>query len=42
MRIAITRPVSDSMNRCELGYLPRREIDVPKAAAQHAEYVACL
>jgi len=42
MLTAITRPVSASMNRCELGYLQRREIDVPKAAAQHAEYEAAL
>lgn len=42
MLIAITRPVSESMNRCELGYLPRREIDIRNAAAQHAQYVGCL
>jgi dimethylargininase len=42
MLTAITRPVSASINRCELGYLPRREIDFQKAAAQHAGYEACL
>jgi len=42
MLTAITRPVSASINRCELGYLPRREIDFQKATAQHAEYEACL
>jgi dimethylargininase len=42
MLTAITHPVSSSMNRCELGYLPRREIDVQKAAAQHDEYEALL
>jgi dimethylargininase len=42
MLIAITRPVSASINRCELGYLPRREIDFQKAAAQHGQYEACL
>jgi dimethylargininase len=42
MLTAITRPVSASINRCELGYLQRREIDVRKAAAQHTEYEAAL
>lgn len=30
------------MNRCELGYLDRVEIDVGKAAEQHRAYEACL
>jgi dimethylargininase len=42
MLTAITRPVSASINRCELGYLPRRQIDFQIAAAQHARYQACL
>jgi dimethylargininase len=39
---AITRGVSPALNRCELGFLPREEIDVSKAAAQHGQYEACL
>jgi dimethylargininase len=39
---AITRGVSPAINHCELGFLPRQEIDVPKAAAQHHQYKACL
>jgi dimethylargininase len=39
---AITRGVSPAINRCELGFLPRQEIDVEKAAAQHQAYEACL
>jgi dimethylargininase len=39
---AITRAVSPAMNRCELGYLERVPLDVPKAAAQHGAYEACL
>jgi len=42
MLTAITRPVSASIDRCELGYLPRREIDFQKAAEQHSRYEACL
>jgi dimethylargininase len=30
------------MNRCELSYLDRVEIDVAKAAEQHRQYEACL
>jgi dimethylargininase len=30
------------MNRCELTYLDRCEIDVPRAIEQHAAYVRCL
>lgn len=39
---AITRSVSPAMNGCELAYLPRVEIDIPKAAEQHRRYEACL
>ena len=42
MLIAITRPVSASIDRCELGYLPRRSIDFQKASEQHKLYEACL
>ncbi len=39
---AITRAVSPSMNRCELSYLDRTEIDIEKAQAQHGAYQDCL
>jgi dimethylargininase len=39
---AITRAVSPAINRCELGYLPRQQIDVSKAVEQHGQYEACL
>jgi dimethylargininase len=39
---AITRAVSPSLNRCELSYLERREIDVARAVEQHAGYTRCL
>jgi dimethylargininase len=39
---AITRSVSPAMNGCELAYLPRIGIDIPKAAEQHRQYEACL
>lgn len=39
---AITRAVSPAINHCELGFLPRQEIDLSKAVAQHQEYEACL
>lgn len=39
---AITRGVSPAIDRCELGFLPRQEIDVEKAASQHQAYEACL
>lgn len=38
MRIAITRPVSPSIGRCELSYIPRQPIDFDRASAQHDEY----
>ena len=42
MLTAITRAVSPSINRCELGYLERQPIDVEKAAEQHKRYEECL
>jgi len=42
MLTAITRAVSPSINRCELQYLDRQEIDYPKAVEQHRQYEACL
>jgi dimethylargininase len=40
--IAITRPPSDALNRCELTYLERRPIDVARARDQHARYQETL
>lgn len=42
MLTAITRAVSPAIHRCELGYLPRQEIDFAKATEQHRQYEACL
>lgn len=42
MLTAITRAVSPEINRCELGFLPRQEIDVARAVEQHRAYEACL
>ena len=42
MLTAITRAVSPEINNCELGYLPRQEIDVAKAVEQHRQYETCL
>jgi dimethylargininase len=42
MRIAITRPVPPSINRCELTHLAREPIDFVRAAEQHADYEALL
>jgi dimethylargininase len=39
---AITRAVSPGINRCELSYIDRVEIDIEKALAQHAAYEDCL
>lgn len=41
-RMALTRKVSGSLERCELAYLPRRPIDVELARAQHAAYEQAL
>ena len=38
MWIAITRDVSPSLGGCELSFVPRTEIDVARAAAQHESY----
>ena len=40
--IAITRPVSSSINHCELSFHARQPIDVAKAIAQHKAYQDCL
>jgi dimethylargininase len=40
--IAITRAVSPALGRCELSWLPRQEIDLDKAVAQHRAYEQCL
>jgi dimethylargininase len=39
---AITRAVSPAMNRCELSYIDRVEIDIERARAQHNAYQDCL
>jgi dimethylargininase len=40
--IALTRPVSPQMGQCELTFLPRVEIDIELAGAQHREYEKAL
>ena len=40
--LAIVRPVSDAMQRCELTHLDRAPIDVALARAQHSAYVDAL
>lgn len=40
--LALTRPVSTSLARCELTHLARAPIDVGRARAQHAAYEECL
>ncbi len=42
MRIAITRPVPESLARCELTHLARVPIDHRVASAQHARYEEAL
>ncbi len=42
MRIALTRPVSASIGRCELTHLDRQPIDVERARAQHRQYEQAL
>src|SRR5689334_10968669 len=42
MLMAITRGVSPALNRCELTYLERVEIDLERARAQHRDYEALL
>ena len=41
-RIAIVRPPSAALARCELTHLARHPIDVARAVAQHATYAALL
>jgi dimethylargininase len=42
VRLALTRPVSPSMARCELTHVARAPIDLALAAEQHAEYERVL
>jgi dimethylargininase len=42
MTIAIARPVSPAINRCELTHLDREPIDLHRAADQHEAYERCL
>jgi dimethylargininase len=42
MLIALTRPVSAALARCELTHLARTPIDVARAAVQHAAYEIAL
>lgn len=41
-QIALTRPVSESLGRCELTHLERQPIDVERARRQHAAYERAL
>src|ERR1700674_4323297 len=40
--MAITRPVSRSINDCALSFQARQPIDVAKATIQHTAYQDCL
>ena len=42
MLTALVREVSPAMNRCELQYMERRQIDIAKAAAEHRAYARFL
>ena len=42
MTLAITRRVSPRFAECEVTYIPRQPIDLVRARAQHAGYVAAL
>jgi len=42
MPIALTRPISLSLARCELTYQTRQPIDIDRARAQHLEYEQAL
>ncbi|MCP4536014.1 MAG: dimethylargininase [Chloroflexi bacterium] len=42
MLVAITRPISPSIEHCELTHLPRETIDVNLAKRQHRQYENCL
>ena len=39
---AITRAVSPSLRDCQLAFVERLPIDIPKAMMQHGQYEACL
>lgn len=42
MKIAITRPVSPALDRCELSFVNRSPIDIGLAASQHQSYLKAL
>src|SRR5882724_3330473 len=42
MLVAVTRAVSPTLAECELTHLPREQIDVAKAVAEHACYEEAL
>jgi dimethylargininase len=42
MLLAYTRPVSPTLDQCELTHLPRVAIDVPRAVAEHDAYERTL
>ena len=42
MLIALTRKVSPRINECELTFVPRAAIDVPRAMEEHKGYEECL
>ena len=42
MTIAITRPVSPAISRCELTHIDRKPIDLDRAIQQHGAYERCL
>ncbi|MGC8519873.1 MAG: hypothetical protein ACP5P4_15355 [Steroidobacteraceae bacterium] len=42
VRIAVTRPVSPALLRCELTHLARTPIDLERAREQHAAYEQAL
>ena len=42
MNIAVTRRVSDAMEKCELTHFERQAIDLSKARMQHLAYEHCL
>ncbi len=42
MLLAVTRPVSEALSRCELTHLARTPIDVDLARAQHGAYERAL
>lgn len=42
MPFALAREVSSAMGRCELSFLPRRDIDLALARKQHFDYLAAL